>query len=139
MTPVSKDAREVTHKQTYRTNECLNFALWLKLSRDRLNERPLTSTSARALAAMMDVRACSFCIVFILGSAVLSMLILAGIWWRERSGEGQFQVVVLGDAGRSPRMQYHCLSLVQLNYNVDLVAYGGIMLHSESCVYCALI
>lgn len=74
---------------------------------------------------MMDVLACSFCIVFILGSAVLSMLILAGIWWRERSGEGQFQVVVLGDAGRSPRMQYHCLSLVQLDYNVDLVAYGG--------------
>lgn len=108
-----------------RTNECLNFALWLKLSRDRLNERPLTSTSTSALVAMIDALACSFCIVFILGSAVLSMLILAGIWWRERSGESQLQVVVLGDAGRSPRMQYHCLSLVQLDYNVDLVAYGG--------------
>ena len=74
---------------------------------------------------MMDALACLFCIVFILGSVVLSLLILAGIWWREKSGESQFQVVVLGDAGRSPRMQYHCLSLVQLNYNVDLVAYGG--------------
>ena len=74
---------------------------------------------------MMDALACLFCIVFILGSVVLSLLILAGIWWREKSGESQFQVVVLGDAGRSPRMQYHCLSLVQLNYSVDLVAYGG--------------
>ena len=35
-------------------------------------------------------------------------------------------VVVLGDYGRSPRMQYHTMSLVdQLNYHVDIVAYKG--------------
>jgi len=74
---------------------------------------------------MLDTLFCVFCVVFILASAVLSLLILAGIWWRESSGQSQLQVVVLGDAGRSPRMQYHCLSLVQLDFNVDLIAYGG--------------
>ncbi|XP_051126192.1 UDP-glycosyltransferase TURAN isoform X2 [Andrographis paniculata] len=35
-------------------------------------------------------------------------------------------VVVLGDIGRSPRMQYHSLSLArQAHLNVDIVAYGG--------------
>ena len=112
--------RPKNHAQTLRIRHRRVFELWtlVKQSRDWLNRRPLTS-------AMMDALACLFCIVFILGSVVLSLLILAGIWWREKSGESQFQVVVLGDAGRSPRMQYHCLSLVQLNYNVDLVAYGG--------------
>ena len=118
MTPVFKDGRKITHKHcAYGTDKNLNFGPWLKQSRDWLSRWPLTSA--------MDALACLFCIVFILGSVVLSLLILAGIWWREKSGESQFQVVVLGDAGRSPRMQYHCLSLVQLNYNVDLVAYGG--------------
>lgn len=32
-------------------------------------------------------------------------------------------VVVLGDIGRSPRMQYHVKSLMQHNYNVDLIGY----------------
>ena len=36
------------------------------------------------------------------------------------------QVVVLGDFGRSPRMQYHALSLAsQANMDVDVVAYEG--------------
>lgn len=32
-------------------------------------------------------------------------------------------VIVLGDIGRSPRMQYHCKSLLQHNYNVDVIGY----------------
>ena len=59
------------------------------------------------------------------GGVLCSLLLLAGVWWRERSGEGLVQVLVLGDAGRSPRMQYHCLSLLQCKYRVELVAYGG--------------
>jgi hypothetical protein len=36
------------------------------------------------------------------------------------------QVVVLGDFGRSPRMQYHALSLAsQADMMVDVVAYEG--------------
>ncbi|XP_059472117.1 chitobiosyldiphosphodolichol beta-mannosyltransferase [Neocloeon triangulifer] len=34
-------------------------------------------------------------------------------------------VVVLGDIGRSPRMQYHSLSLAKEGINVDLVGYQG--------------
>ncbi|GBM71430.1 Chitobiosyldiphosphodolichol beta-mannosyltransferase [Araneus ventricosus] len=34
-------------------------------------------------------------------------------------------VVVLGDFGRSPRMQYHTLSLSKNNFQVDVVAYKG--------------
>eukprot|EP00586_Coscinodiscus_wailesii_P018854 CAMPEP_0172514152 /NCGR_PEP_ID=MMETSP1066-20121228/257756_1 /TAXON_ID=671091 /ORGANISM="Coscinodiscus wailesii, Strain CCMP2513" /LENGTH=240 /DNA_ID=CAMNT_0013294697 /DNA_START=68 /DNA_END=786 /DNA_ORIENTATION=- len=34
-------------------------------------------------------------------------------------------VIVLGDVGRSPRMQYHAISLLQNNYRVTLVGYCG--------------
>ncbi|XP_017473383.1 PREDICTED: chitobiosyldiphosphodolichol beta-mannosyltransferase-like [Rhagoletis zephyria] len=32
-------------------------------------------------------------------------------------------IVVLGDIGRSPRMQYHAVSLLEENFNVDIVGY----------------
>lgn len=35
------------------------------------------------------------------------------------------QVVVLGDIGRSPRMQYHALSIAKHGGLVDLVGYHG--------------
>lgn len=35
------------------------------------------------------------------------------------------QVVVMGDIGRSPRMQYHALSLVDAGCQVDLIGYTG--------------
>lgn len=34
-------------------------------------------------------------------------------------------VVVLGDLARSPRMQYHCISLSKNNYDVTVIASGG--------------
>ncbi|KAI5696989.1 hypothetical protein M8J75_003471 [Diaphorina citri] len=34
-------------------------------------------------------------------------------------------IVVLGDIGRSPRMQYHALSLAKEGFSVDLVGYAG--------------
>lgn len=34
-------------------------------------------------------------------------------------------VLVLGDIGRSPRMQYHCLSIARKGGVVDLVGYDG--------------
>ncbi|KAA3473793.1 chitobiosyldiphosphodolichol beta-mannosyltransferase-like isoform X6 [Gossypium australe] len=44
---------------------------------------------------------------------------------------GRACVVVLGDLGRSPRMQYHALSLArQASLEVDIVAYGGSEPHS---------
>ena len=50
---------------------------------------------------------------------------------RARS-RGRIQVVVLGDFGRSPRMQYHALSLAkQARLDVDVVAYAGSTPRSE--------
>nr|CAD1822569.1 unnamed protein product [Ananas comosus var. bracteatus] len=44
----------------------------------------------------------------------------------EGGGGGRVAVVVLGDIGRSPRMQYHALSLAQqADLDVDIVANGG--------------
>ncbi|GFP94254.1 chitobiosyldiphosphodolichol beta-mannosyltransferase [Phtheirospermum japonicum] len=44
-------------------------------------------------------------------------------------------VVVLGDIGRSPRMQYHALSLVrQACLDVDIVAYGGIVVSCDGLI-----
>ena len=34
-------------------------------------------------------------------------------------------VVVLGDVGSSPRMQYHSLSFAKEGFDVDIVGYGG--------------
>ncbi|XP_026388576.1 UDP-glycosyltransferase TURAN-like isoform X3 [Papaver somniferum] len=52
---------------------------------------------------------------------------MAGQKLEEKIGKrGRAAVVVLGDIGRSPRMQYHALSLArQASLEVDIVAYGG--------------
>lgn len=47
------------------------------------------------------------------------------------NGEGvepkiSVQVLVLGDIGRSPRMQYHAMSIAKHGGSVDLVGYQGI-------------
>ena len=81
---------------------------------------------------MVEVLNALFSILFLICCGGVAVIILASVWWRENTGEGLVQVVVLGDAGRSPRMQYHCLSLVQLNYSVDLIGYGGNVLIKAS-------
>ncbi|EKG21209.1 hypothetical protein MPH_01472 [Macrophomina phaseolina MS6] len=40
------------------------------------------------------------------------------------------QVVVLGDIGRSPRMQYHAVSLAKHGHHVDIIGYKESELHS---------
>lgn len=40
-------------------------------------------------------------------------------------------VVVLGDIGRSPRMQYHAQSLLQKGYNVDIIGYTDSPVHDD--------
>lgn len=43
-------------------------------------------------------------------------------------------VVVLGEIARSPRMQYHCMSLANNNYDVSVIAnYGGRTKSDKSC------
>ena len=45
---------------------------------------------------------------------------------KEDSPKPSVQVVVLGDIGRSPRMQYHALSIAKHGGSVDLVGVHGI-------------
>ena len=47
-------------------------------------------------------------------------------------GKKSVCIVVLGDTGRSPRMQYHATSFATEGFDVDLVGYGG--LHTS--IYC---
>lgn len=35
------------------------------------------------------------------------------------------QILVLGDIGRSPRMQYHALSIARRGGHVDIIGYNG--------------
>lgn len=67
------------------------------------------------------------------GGAVLLLaaagtLVLAALLWRRRrraaaGGAGRVCVAVLGDLGRSPRMQYHALSLARHGRGVELLGY----------------
>ena len=43
----------------------------------------------------------------------------------KRRNEIRVQVLVLGDIGRSPRMQYHALSIAKHGGQVDLIGYKG--------------
>lgn len=77
---------------------------------------------------MIELLSCVFFGGLCAGGLGLGLMVLASLHWREQSGVGLVQVVVLGDAGRSPRMQYHCQSLIELKYKVDLIGYGGMLL-----------
>ncbi|XP_032053853.1 chitobiosyldiphosphodolichol beta-mannosyltransferase [Aythya fuligula] len=58
--------------------------------------------------------------------AALVLAAAAALWWRRRragGGEGRVCVAVLGDLGRSPRMQYHALSLARHGRGVSLLGY----------------
>ncbi|XP_040430229.1 chitobiosyldiphosphodolichol beta-mannosyltransferase [Cygnus olor] len=62
-----------------------------------------------------------------IGAAVV-LAAVAALWlwrWRRRAGggEGRVCVAVLGDLGRSPRMQYHALSLARHGRGVSLLGY----------------
>ncbi|KAK6333769.1 mannosyltransferase [Orbilia blumenaviensis] len=50
---------------------------------------------------------------------------------REKDRKGRVAVLVLGDIGRSPRMQYHALSLASNGWGVDLIGYDESIPRSE--------
>lgn len=45
--------------------------------------------------------------------------------------DDHFQILVVGDIGRSPRMQYHALSIARHGRQVDIVALKGKSTHSD--------
>ncbi|XP_075021911.1 chitobiosyldiphosphodolichol beta-mannosyltransferase isoform X2 [Calonectris borealis] len=60
-----------------------------------------------------------------LGALLLVLAALVWWWWRRAAagGAGRVCVAVLGDLGRSPRMQYHALSLARHGRGVALLGY----------------
>lgn len=58
----------------------------------------------------------------LLWAAVMALLVLL-LWRRRGGGKGRVCVAVLGDVGRSPRMQYHALSLARHGHEVALLGY----------------
>lgn len=61
--------------------------------------------------------------------AFFVVLITAVYWLRGRKDKSKPRicVLVLGDVGRSPRMQYHALSCAKAGFDVDLVGFGGML------------
>lgn len=49
---------------------------------------------------------------------------------RSNKRKGLIQIVVLGDLGRSPRMQYHALSIAKYGGHVDMIGYLGTIQNS---------
>ncbi|XP_032393414.1 chitobiosyldiphosphodolichol beta-mannosyltransferase isoform X1 [Etheostoma spectabile] len=62
---------------------------------------------------------------------VLVSLWLWSLWWRNAGTDRRVCVLVLGDIGRSPRMQYHALSLSKHGYNVTFVGFLDTKPHQD--------
>ncbi|XP_032113953.1 chitobiosyldiphosphodolichol beta-mannosyltransferase isoform X1 [Sapajus apella] len=72
------------------------------------------------------------CFVLLALCLLLPVLLLGG-WKRWRRGRASQHVVavVLGDVGRSPRMQYHVLSLAKHGFSVTLLGFCNSKPHDE--------
>ncbi|XP_072871264.1 chitobiosyldiphosphodolichol beta-mannosyltransferase isoform X2 [Chlorocebus sabaeus] len=71
-------------------------------------------------------------LVFLALCLLLPLLLLGG-WkrWRRRQAARHVVAVVLGDVGRSPRMQYHALSLAMHGFSVTLLGFCNSKPHDE--------
>lgn len=73
-------------------------------------------------------------ITVVLACVLPFLIFLTALWrlvFRDAGEMPRVTVLVLGDIGRSPRMQYHALSLARNGFAVDVVAYEGTDPHSE--------
>ena len=64
---------------------------------------------------------CFVSLPFVLAIVILLLVIRKMLY--KNDGKTVF-IVVLGDIGRSPRMNYHCLSLSKLGYSVKFIGYN---------------
>ena len=55
-----------------------------------------------------------------------------------KSNDDSVQIVVLGDIGRSPRMQYHALSVAKHGGRVHLIGYVGKYARRVALVLCKI-
>ncbi|KAK2796983.1 hypothetical protein FQN50_009352 [Emmonsiellopsis sp. PD_5] len=64
-------------------------------------------------------------------TCVLVLLFLPSRYDNKRSRGSSVQILVLGDIGHSPRMQYHALSIAKHGGHVSLVGYTNSALHPD--------
>ena len=83
---------------------------------------------------MVDLESWLLWLVIIFGISSLILLNLptqyGGFIGKDRSAN-RIQVLVLGDIGRSPRMQYHALSIAKHGTQVDLIGYRESDIHPD--------
>ena len=56
---------------------------------------------------------------------IITFLAIAIALFLRKCADRRVCIVVMGDIGRSPRMQYHALSLAENGYIVDIIGHGG--------------
>jgi len=71
-------------------------------------------------------------LLVILSTLVTVVLLLLPSQRDPTDQECSVQVVVLGDLGRSPRMQYHALSVATHGGHVQLIGYVGMCVSNTS-------
>ncbi|XP_025772613.1 chitobiosyldiphosphodolichol beta-mannosyltransferase [Puma concolor] len=61
--------------------------------------------------------------VLVMAASLLLLLLVPWKRWRRGRADWHVIIVVLGDVGRSPRMQYHALSFVKSGFSVTLMGF----------------
>lgn len=81
-------------------------------------------TGARSRDCSRSAKMAASCVALLALSLFLPLLLLSvwKRWCRERTARHAV-VVVLGDVGRSPRMQYHAMSLAKHGFSVTLLGF----------------
>lgn len=64
-------------------------------------------------------------VLYLLFGISFLLLIIRKLWINKYKQIKNVCIVVLGDLGRSPRMQYHALSFAREGFDVDLIGYPG--------------
>lgn len=61
----------------------------------------------------------------LMGPIAILLLFVHWLRGRKKNTKPRICIVVLGDVGRSPRMQYHALSCAKAGFQVELLGFGG--------------
>jgi len=64
-------------------------------------------------------------IIFLLFSSLVILVLVRKFYLKKFKSGNNVCVLVLGDIGRSPRMQYHAISFAREGFTVDIVGYPG--------------
>lgn len=91
-------------------------------------------SAAFIVSVIAGALSCVFLVWLIRG---LAILIPTRYQPSQKAEDDHVQILVVGDVGRSPRMQYHALSVAKHGRNVDIVGYKGIIPSPESREFCA--